>query len=293
MRPRLEWLETFLTIVETGSLTRAAERIARSQSAVSLQLRQLEELVGAQLLRRESRSVSLTPVGEKLVPLAQRAVDAASAAASVASGHGRRLVRAGVPEEYAECLIPGLLEDLAIRDPELIVEVQCASSRVLEHRVRGGQLDLAFVLGEEVEGRGEPVATDPVVWLQAPGADLLNRRPLPVALFDQACSWRNRAIEALSGFEFEVVFTSASVAGVRAGLLSGMAVGVLAESTAGATLEKLRGANVPPLLAPAELALLRGGTGDRDVALFTSGARHQFRRIDHRTNFRQQERAHG
>lgn len=276
MRPRLEWLETFLAIVETGSLTGAAERIARSQSAVSLQLGRLEDAVGARLFRRQGRRVALTEIGEKLVPLARRAVDAADAASSVARDSQRRLVRAGVLEEYVDCLLPGLLEDIAQRDPRVAVEVQCESSRVLEQRVRGGQLDLAFVLAEEIEGCGVPVVADPVVWLQAPGSDLMPRRPLPVALFDQACSWRTRAIDALAGIDFDVVFTSASVAGIRAGIRSGAAVGVLAVSTAGAGLETVRGAGAPPALAPAELVLVTGASGKREEELFVSGGRRQF-----------------
>lgn len=277
MRPRIEWLDTFLTIVETGSLTKTGEHIARSQSAVSLQLRQLESVAGAPLFRRQGRSMVLTAAGEELVPLARRAVDAADAAALVGRDHGRRMVRVGVPEEYADRLIPGLLKYLARREPSLTVEVQCADSAVLERRVRAGRLDLAFALAGETIDMGEPVATDPVVWLQAPGTSLSSRRPLPVALFDHACSWRDRASQALegAGVDFKVVFTSASVAGVRAGIRAGFAVGVLAASTAGPDLERLQGINALPEPAPAELILLRGGAPDEDVRLFVDGAREQ------------------
>lgn len=277
MRPRLEWLETFLTIVETGSLTRTGERIGRTQSAVSLQLRHLEDAVGARLFHRESRRMTLTAAGEKLLPLAHRVVDAADAAAMAVRDHDRRVVRVGVPEEYADRLVPGLLGNLARRDPALAVEVECAASPVLERRIRGDRLDMAFALADEVDGDGEAVATDPVVWLQAPNTSLADRRPLPVALFDHACSWRSRAIEALQqgGIDYKIVFTSASVAGVRAGIRAGFAVGVLAQATAGADLVRIQGASAPPALAPSLLVLLRGGAGDEDVALFASGARAQ------------------
>lgn len=280
MRPRLEWLETFLAIVETGSVTGAAERIARSQSAVSLQLRQLEETVNARLFSRQSRRVTLTTAGETLVPHARRAVDAVDAASAAVGNRERHLVRAGVPEEYAERLVPGLLRDLALQDPALIIEVQCAASGILERRVQDGRLDLAFALAEEVAGPGEPVATDPVVWLQAPGSHLATRRPLPVALFDHACGWRNRAIAALAGIDFEIVFTSASVAGIRAGIRSGTVVGVLAASTAGTGLEVIRSADAPPGLAPAQLVLLRGESRDHDVEIFMKGGRRQLHRSD-------------
>lgn len=277
MRPRIEWLETFLTIAETGSLTKTGERIGRTQSAVSLQLRHLEDAVGARLFHRDRRRMTLTDTGEILLPSARRAVDAADAAASVVRDVNRRVIRVGVPDEYVDRLVPGLLKRLAHRDPALAVEVQCADSGVLERRIRGDRLDAAFALAEEIDGRGEPVATDPVVWLQAPNTSLAQRRPLPVALFDHACSWRNRAIEALdsAGVDFEVVFTSASVAGVRAGLRAGFAVGPLAVSTAGDDLERVGGGYALPSLPPAGLVLLRGDCPDEDAALLLDGARKQ------------------
>jgi len=277
MRPRIEWLETFIAIVETGSLTKAAERIARSQSAVSLQLHQLQETVGAHLLVRRGRGMAPTPAGEKLLPIARRAVRAVREAAAVVRGDEHRVIRAGVPEEYADRLVPGLLADLAQREPALTMEVECTGSAILEHRVRNGQLDLAFALAEEIQGTGEPVATDPVVWLQKPGSGLSRRRPLPVALFDQACGWRDRAIEALdrSGIDFEIVLTSASVGGIRAGLRAGFAVGVLAASTAGTDLEAISGPATPPPLSAAELVLLRGASQAADAELLVSGARQQ------------------
>lgn len=281
MRPRLEWLETFLAIVETGSLTRAGEEIARSQSAVSLQLRQLEEAVGARLFRRDTRRVALTTAGERLVPLARRALDAAQAAGDMARDADRRVVRAGVPDEYVDHLVPSLIEGLGRRDPLLSLEVECAASPVLERRVRAGRLALAFALADEVEsGDGIAVASDPVAWLQAPEASLAQRRPLPVALFDHACSWRRRAIEALesAGIEFNIVFTSASVAGVRAGIRAGVAVGALAASTAGAGLVRITGRHAPPPLPAAELVLLQGNAGDRDARLLISGAREELGR---------------
>lgn len=277
MRPRIEWLETFIAIVETGSLTKAAERIARSQSAVSLQLHQLEDTVGARLFGRRGRGMAPTPAGEKLLPIARRAVSAVREAGAVALDAGQRIVRAGVPEEYADHLVPGLLADLAERDPALTVEVECTSSPILERRVRSGHLDLAFVLAEEIEGAGEPVAVDPVVWLQKAGSRLSRHRPLPVALFEQACGWRNRAIESLdrSGIDFEIVLTSASVGGIRAGLRAGFAVGVLAASTAGTGLERISGRGAPPSLSDAELVLLRGTSQAEDAELLVSGARQQ------------------
>lgn len=273
-RLRLDWLETFLAIAETGSLTAAGERVARSQSAISLQLRQLEAVVGARLFDRGGRTVRLTAAGERLRPYAHRAVEAADAAVGAAAVDAARIVRVGVPEEYAEGVIPGLLAGLARRSAGLAVEVQCAESAVLEGRVGAGRLDLAFAIADEIEARGEPVASDPTVWLRAPGFDTA-QRPLPVALFDQACSWRRRAIEALDGaaIDYRVAFTSASVSGVRAGIRSGLAIGALGRSTMTADLERVSGAGAPPELPAAELVLLYRGGSDPAIEQLAARAR--------------------
>jgi len=266
MRPQLSWLETFLAIAETGSLTRAGARVARSQSAVSLQLHRLEETLGARLFDRDTRHVRLTPSGERLVPLARHALEAADAAVLALRGRPRRTVRVGVPEEYADRLIPEVLDETGRHDPALVFEVQCAASAELERRVHRRQLDLAIALAEEIEGEGRPICSEPVLWLESPEQGPSRRRPLPVALFDQACSWRSKALEALRAarIDYRVVFTSASVAGVRAGIRAGFAVGALARSTAGGGLRPVAG-GAPPPLPPAVLVLLGGGVGEADA----------------------------
>ena len=264
-RPRLDWLETFLAIADSGNLTRAGARIGRSQSAVSLQLRRLEEALGAELFERDTRHVVLTAAGERLLPLARRTLESADAAAVAVEPRPRRTVRVGIPEEYADRLLPEVLDVAAREDPALVFEVECAASAELEQRVRRRRLDLAIALAEEIEGEGRPVCSDPVQWLEAPGQRLSRRRPLPVALFDQACSWRHKALAALdaAGLDYRVVFTSASVAGVRAGIRAGYAVGALARSTAGSMLQPVEAADGPPVLPPAQLVLLGVGS-ERD-----------------------------
>jgi len=278
-RPRLEWLETFLAITESGSFTRAAERVARSQSAISLQVRRLEAIVGARLFERDTRHVRLSAAGERLVPQARRALEAADTAIVAARNQPRRSLRIGVPEEYADGLIPGLLDGMGRHDPAVAFEVQCAPSAVLEQRLDAKRLDVAFALADEIARAGTAVFTDPILWLRAPGRGLAAQRPLPVALFDQACSWRNRAIESLesAAIDYRVVFTSASVAGVRAGIRAGFAVGALARSTAGRDLEAIEPAVAPPALPPAALVLLRGAAREVDLAPLLARVR---RRLD-------------
>lgn len=275
MRPRLDWLETFLAIAECGSLTRAGARVARSQSAVSLQLQRLEAALDCRLFERDTRHVRLTEAGERLLPLARQALEAADAAVLALRRPPRRTVRVGVPEEYADRLVPEVLDVAGRHDPALVFEVECAASGELERRVRQRRLDLALVLAEEIDGSGRPVCTDPVIWLEAGDRSPARQRPLPVALFDHACSWRSKALNALedAGIDYRVAFTSASVAGVRAGIRAGFAVGALARSTAGPGVQQIVGESVPPPLPPAELVLIGSGVDAADASALVDRVR--------------------
>jgi len=275
MRPRLDWLETFLAIAETESLTHAASRVARSQSAVSLQLRQLEDALETRLFDRTTRHVHLTSAGERLLPWARNTLAAADAAALAVQDGALRVVRVGVPEEYTDRLLPELLEVAGRRDPGVEFEVECTDSAELERRVEQGRLDFAVVLADEIKGKGRAICSDPVLWMQAPGCDVSQKRPLPIALFDQACSWRRQAMDALAGagLDYRVVFTSASVSGVRAGIRSGMAAGALARSTAGPDLEPVSDATKLPRLPDARLMLIGARIDDTDARLIVDRVR--------------------
>lgn len=275
MRPRLDWLETFLAIADTGSLTHAARRVARSQSAVSLQLRQLEGALDTRLFDRNTRCVRLTSAGERLVPWARNTLAAADAAALAVQDGGRRVLRVGVPEEYTDRLLPELLGVASRHDPGVEFEVECTDSAELERRVEQGRLDYAVVLADEIKGQGLAICSDPVLWMEAPGCNLSRQRPLPVALFDHACSWRHQALDALAGagLDYRVVFTSASVSGVRTGIRSGVAVGVLSRSTAGPGLEPLGDAAQPQRLPDARLVLIGTGINDTDARLVVDRVR--------------------
>ncbi len=276
MRPRLDWLETFLAIADTGSLTGAGERVARSQSAVSLQLRRLEETVGARLFARDTRHVALTGAGERLLPRARRTLAAADEAAEVVALQSPRTVRVGVPEEYADGVIPPALAALVRGAGGLAVEVHCAQSADLERRLEAGRLDLAFALADEVGARGEAITRDRTTWFAARGFDGA-RRPLPVAVFDQACSWRRRALEALdrAAIDYRVVFSSASVAGVRAGVRAGLAAGALGASTATGDLVALGGEHAPPELPASGIVLLRAAGIDPEIEALAVRARER------------------
>src|SRR6478672_4488133 len=140
-------LRSFLAIVDTGSFTRAAERVNKTQSAVSMQVRRLEERLGGKaLFSKQGRGVRLTDDGERLIDYARRIlhVEAAALAAVGDNGLDGR-VRLGIPDDYAESFLPDILTRFVRRHPLVELAVACESSLSLAERMRAGELDLAIV----------------------------------------------------------------------------------------------------------------------------------------------------
>lgn len=232
---RGDWLVAFVAVVETGSFTAAAKRMHRTQSAVSMQIQQLESATGTALLVRERAGVTPTAAGERLLPHARRAAEALHDAASlfeapeVASGP----LRVGIPEEYSGIELPKLLSHFQRSQPNVELLVQCASSDRLEAAIEQGDLDLGLIVADDQRRRGDALLYDPTCWAMAEPFELPTRGPLPLVLFDQACWWRQWALDRVSEAkrEWRIAYTSDSIAGVAAAIQAGLGIGVLGRST--------------------------------------------------------------
>lgn len=241
-------LRTFLAIVEAGSVTGGASRIHRSQSATSLQLKQLEAVIGQPLLARHGRGVVPTPAGERLLPVARQvtgALDAALAGFRTDEIAGR--LRIGIAEGVAHGVLAEVLGAFCRAHPAMELEVHCALGDDFEGALARGKLDLAVFEVPEIGPSQERLRTAHLFWMASRVHDAARRDPLPVAVFDRACWWRDVALSDLSEAQraYRTVFTSESVVGVRAAVAAGMAVALLAEGEQGDDLIAL------PELAPA------------------------------------------
>lgn len=232
--PKLEsdLLRTFLAIVDAGSVTAGAARIHRSQSATSLQLKQLEDVVGQALVSRHGRGVEPTPAGARLIPVARRvtgALDTALASFHEAEIEGR--LRLGLAEGVAHDIQSNVLAAFCRRHSQVELEVHCALGDGFDKALRNGDLDLAVYESAELTGTQELLRTERLVWMTARNHDAAQRDPLPVAMFDHSCWWREAAMADLVRSErnWRTVFTSESVAGVRAAVEAGMAVSLISE----------------------------------------------------------------
>lgn len=179
-----ELLRAFVTVVDTGGFTRAARALNRTQSAVSMQIRRLEERTGRRrLFERNGRSVSLTREGEALVGYARRILLLNDEALQAVSRHAvEGTVRLGVIDDYATVVLPPILVSFAAKHPGVYVELQTGLTVHLLERL-GARFDV--VLGRQPKGQsggGEPLRREPAVWAGTRPHAAHERNPLPLAL---------------------------------------------------------------------------------------------------------------
>ena len=229
----LPLLQTFLDLAKTGSFTSTAARVHRTQSAVSAQIRRLEEVLGVSLFTRTTRSVVLTPDGERLVPHAMAVVVAAAAlVARFQDGQVEGDIRLGCPEDVAGTDLPGILADFTAAHPRVRLHVRCDLTLHLLEQFEAGAFDLILI--KQDPQRVMPGALllrhEPLAWvgLNRLVANIVSM-PVPLVLAPAPCVYRARALEALgaSGHAADVVYSSPSEAGQVAAVRAGLGITVL------------------------------------------------------------------
>lgn len=257
----LDLLRCFVQVAERGGFTPGATALGLTQSAVSLKVKRLEELVGKRVFERTSRSVALTRDGETLLAYARRmlALNDEAVRRLVAPPIAGRL-RLGVADHFVPRNLAPILARFAADFPDVRLEVEVGRSHELRAAQERGELDLVLGKRRDGETAGTPLWTEPMIWVAAPGWTPPEGRPLPVAMLPQGCMFRDRALAALAraGMGFEVVYTSASLLGVAAAAQAGLAVTVLGRSGLPAGLREHPG--LPPL-GVAEMAVFGDAAG--------------------------------
>jgi DNA-binding transcriptional LysR family regulator len=231
-------LRAFLAVVDEGGFTRAAARLNRTQPGVSMQVRRLEDAVGAKLFTRQ-KGMTLTLAGESLLPDARRLVAAHDEMLARLRGRGvTGHVRIGTPDDYVEALLPLVLRGLSRTHPQVEVDVQCALSVDLIRACNQGRLDLAIITRPPYLDSGVTVRREPLQWVAA-SEHLAAMRPLPLALFSPGCMFRDVVRRALSdaGLPYRIAYQSVSLASIIAAVSEGLAIAVLARNS---TLPRLR-----------------------------------------------------
>lgn len=256
----LSLLRTFVALADVGTVTGVAERLAYTQSAVSMQLRRLESAVGVELVRREGRNLVLTQAGERLLRYARRMLALNDEAwADVRGGRSTGELRIGIPDDYAPQLSPTLAYFHEVH-PSVELEVHCALSVELVRRVRAGELDIAIATRQRNSPGGEVLRREPLVWAASRAREPSLEDPIALAL--SAASedvFRELALGRLeaAGRSWRTACTGQSMTGIRPALDAGLAIAVVARSMVTPDLRVLDESSGLPALPSVEISLHR------------------------------------
>ncbi|MGF1593454.1 MAG: LysR family transcriptional regulator [Kiloniellaceae bacterium] len=239
-------LRCFVAVVDFENFTRAADALGRTQSAVSMQMKRLEELVGEALFERGPRGVKLTRKGAELIVNARRVVDllnetAISLAAPALGGR----VRIGIPEEYGASVLSRALSAFGKAHANVEVMVRYACSAAQKDALDRGDLDLAVIFEWESEPQGEVLMVDPTVWATSDVHRMHEHSPLPIALYESAGWCSDFAIRSLEsrGQDYRVAYRSDTSGGLKLAVSSGLALAPLSRSNIPAGCRELTAAD--------------------------------------------------
>ncbi|QGZ66682.1 LysR family transcriptional regulator [Paraburkholderia acidisoli] len=279
----IDALRTMVTGVNAGSFARAATQLGRSQSAVSMQLKRLEEQAGQTLFERQGRGLALTEAGDALLAYARQIVALHDEAAAALNARPvAATLRLGLPQDFFETVMPRAVTRFAKLRPDVHVEVRAGRNYALEEEVQAGKLDLALAFAQPGQSRsGTRLAMLPLGWYAGKRApDLADRTTdVPLVLFDHPCLFRQTALRALDQKRraWRLALTTPSLPGVWAALRFGHGVTVRTAHAVPRGVQALHEAGLPRLpaleLRLHERAQAGGAAAElRDVLVAAVGA---------------------
>jgi DNA-binding transcriptional LysR family regulator len=276
----LDVLRSFVAGIELGSYARAADHLGRSTSAVSAQLKKLEEQAGIAVFRKAGRGLALTEAGETLLTYARRLLDLNDeAVTAIGGGDLVGHVRFGVQEDLGETLLPEILGRFARAHPKARIEARLSRNADLLRRLAVAELDLAVTWGDATGGTlqgmlGEHLADVPMRWIGPANralADALTPggEPLPLVMIEAPCLFRTLATEMLdrAGIPWRIAVTSASLSGLWAAIAGGLGVTLRTPIGLPDQLKALDGASGLPIALPSVPLLLHRTQAQQNPAL--------------------------
>lgn len=250
-------LRSFVTVSEAGGVTRAAGMLNLTQSAVSMQLKRLEESLGLSLLDRSARSIGLTPAGEQMLGYAKRMLDMNDEAFRrlTATEYAGEL-KLGVPHDIIYPAVPQILRRFAADFPRVRVRLISAPTRRLLEMFGRGEVDLILTTEETCGPDGEALVQLPLLWIGAVGGNAWRKNPLPMA-FCTNCIFRSGVLQALNdeGVPWESAVESEMDNAVEAAVIADLAVHVALEGNVPANTEAIAHGGALPKLRPQNINL--------------------------------------
>lgn len=273
-------LRTFLAVARAGSVTDGAEQIHRSQSATSLQIKRLETVLGQPVFERHGRGVVLSASGRRLLPVAQEVTARLDATLRDLSRDSLRgTLRIGIPDDHGKTKLAQILAAFSRQHPEVELDVNCALSAGFPDALQKRALDLAVYEVQTLGPEEELLLEDPTCWVSAADTDFSTRARLPVALFDDACWWRDAAIASLErrAKPYRIAYSSQSVSGVKAAVEAGIALGLLGRSSLHSRLSVVNSRLGFETTPTSKLVMAANpAPGDRPLAAMKSAIRAAF-----------------
>lgn len=278
-------LRTFVAIAETGNFSTAAEAVLRTPSAVSMQIKKLEEQLKTTLFLRDARSVTLTQHGEMLLSYARRMLALSNEAVSrFVMPELSGVVRLGAPDDIAERLLPKLLKDFGESFPGIMVDVTVDQSLLLRRRMEEQRLDLALIncATRPFPTGGEIIHTEKLVWAGAKCGTAYLRDPLPVSVWEDGCVWRQDALAQLDKHKrpYRIAYASAHTMAQRAAVVSDLAIAPFPRSYVTGDMRILGAKEGLPELISFDIRLLSSPQLSTPAKAVAEGIREAFETID-------------
>ncbi len=246
----IEALRSFLAFVETGSFTRAAKQINRTQSAFSAQMRKLEDEIGAPLFEKDGRNLMLSEAGIRLRSHAKNLVSFHdSALGQMQKFQAKTPLRLGCPEDYNDAVLPVVIAALKCAAPMCSIQIYSEPSVSLRQKLDSGELDGAILTRSPNSEEGYWLTADQGVWIAAPDYQINFHQPLPLALFQFDCKYHAAAIDSLTkrGVDYQLLACCNTASAQRAIVRQGLAIGAMGKLSVSPDLRIVE--NMPPLPA--------------------------------------------
>ena len=243
-------VRAFVTVAESGGVTKAASQLHLTQSAVSMQLKRLEEALGKELYSREGRSLVLTSSGEQLLGYGRRMLALNDEVwGLMTSQEFEGELRFGVPHDIVYPHIPNALQQMSADFPRVKVNLLSSYTSKLKEQFARGELDLILTTEADVDPGGEVLTSANLMWVGAPGGNAWRQRPLRLA-FEYGCLFRAPVQKALdqAGIRWEMGVESDSSRTIEASISADLAIHACLEGSAPQYMEEIRhGGELPDL----------------------------------------------
>jgi len=263
----LDLLRSFAAVADTGSFTAAANLVARTQSAVSMQIKRLEDVLGRRVFERSSRSLELTTDGAMLLDYARRMLELNDESLRrIARPPVTGRARLGVTEYFVPNEVPRILARFAAAHPGVQLDVRMGLSRDLRVELDAGRLDAAIVR-LDASSKADPIWKEPQHWVAAEGLEI-GKGAVPLVVLPPGCVLREFAMETFKRQkrEWRLAYTGSSMTSVQAAVLAGLGVAIVSESTVVPGMRILRGRGWPDPGA-LEFAVLKGAGARGEIVV--------------------------